>query len=291
MMSKKKQNLLLPEFKHKFVNKKIKTVVLGYTIVVICVGGIFSIQSRGIKNDLDTLYEKTNAYKTTENNVKTMENSIKDKQTELSSLNETFFPFANFIDFLYNSKPTSVAIISIETDTIVKEAEEKAIEEEKQKQLAEEGLLWEAEVVEEITEESSDVETGSDTSGQFLTTIDTETFGEDVLIGDDGEKLTDEEIEKKKAEIIERIEKNKEYTTLKYESDLKGNSVRVRGYSESIDEVSRYITAIKQGKSADYISSIVINGIEEKTLGNGEVVTLFELLIHLKDGGASNVID
>ena len=317
MFLKKKQNLLIYEYKHKYINSKIKNLVIGYVIIVVACGGVLFIRNTHLKKQVAYLKEKTDAYIEVEKKVTELQNSISQRHSEILSLNEKYFPFSDFINFMYQVKPNDLAILTVETDSIVREVEEKikqAEEEAKAKEEAEKSTAdTESSSSDEViiiggdssqsssetngeSSETTDSEGTVDDSGQFLTTIDTSELNESFSKDDYGNELTFEELEKKKEETIEKVEKNKEFKTLKYESDLKGSSIRITGYSESEKVVSEFISSLKAGGSS-YILSLSINGIEEKDLDSNienedeNKVILFELLINLKSEVTLNAIN
>ncbi len=126
-------------------------------------------------------------------------------------------------------------------------------------------------------------------SNVYIISIDTDDrlINEGVQEEDEENKKdskNDTKKEEKTAET-EKAEDGKEQIEeiipeIKYESDIVGKTLTVRGYSSKQEDISKFIYAIS---NLSYINNAVITGVEEHKMPDGLYYNIFEIKI---EGGA-----
>lgn len=108
-------NLLPEEYKKKLATKMyIKVGVFLATLIVVVVGFCTSqyllakVELNNINKDILTVNELNTK-------IKSLENSISNKQEQLNSANIEYFEFDTFMKAIYQYKPASVTIISLDS--------------------------------------------------------------------------------------------------------------------------------------------------------------------------------
>lgn len=246
MFGKKKINLLPAEYKSKIISRYL--IISGS-----CIGGIFAVLILGmliyigvLNLNIGSLNKQNTEYNTAKAKIADLEKQITSNQNFLTEQKKDFFGFYSFMDYLEYNKPEGLTIISVESvDRMVlpekKENEENAASSETAKQP-------------ESTDEIKDTATN-------------EADKKSEENNDDSSNIADDKAKKE------------ETKSAKYEKDLSGEKIVLRGFAKNTQDISKYIYKLS---SMPEISNITLSGIEEQVFNVSEKITIFEAVLEVR---------
>lgn len=234
-------NLLPEEYKKKLANATYTKIGIATVVIIAIIIGVFAAQLALAKLELSNMNKEVAEINEVNSKISSLENSIKEKTEQLNSTNLEFFEFDIFMKAIYQYKPASVTIISLDSqDRLITElqTEEEAAEQEGE---TEDNRTEAKKAADENLEASEKKEEAEST---------------------DNKATVDEE-----GNII-NIPIEKEPITSKF--------IYLRGFSNSADDIANYIYKISY---LDCVSDVTLTSIEERVDNEGKNTKVFELII------------
>ena len=237
LKERKKLNLLPIEVKEKYANKYMIYYIFSVAAILIFILGIQFTRIGITKLEINRIQTENARYETEEKNIEKLQKEIEGYKQFIDIYeSNSYFPFVTFMNDLEKNRPSSVYIISIDSDD----------------RLVNEG--------EQDETEKNNVVTNNKTNDSKSDNVKDNESEEDTTDETEAENREDEE-----TEIIPQI---------KYESDLMGKQLTLRGYSKSQADISEFIYLIS---NLDYITNAAITGIEEHKMMDGQNYNIFEI--------------
>ena len=233
-------NLLPDEYKKKLANAAYTKIGITTVILVAIFIGIFAGQLALAKIELNSMNKEVQEINEVNSKIAGLEQSIKQKTEQLNSTNIEYFEFDIFMKAIYQYKPASVTIISLDSqDRLVTELKTPA-EIEK----------------EEAEKEDNRTEAKKATDANLAAAEQRENGGSSEVATVD-----------EKGNVIS-IPVETQPITSKY--------IYLRGFSNSADDIANYIYKISY---LDCVSDVTLTSIEERVDNEGKNTKVFELII------------
>lgn len=236
MQPNKKINLLPLDVQNKYINKYIFT---SFALIggVLILALVFRFANIGFTSwQIKKIEAENQEYNNKKTEIEKIEKSLARYNDFKDMYEKGFFPFDDFMNDIEKNRPATVSILSVDTpDRLINEGKQEDKEESKDTDL-------------------KDTESKADESKK-----------------DESEKKTEEPAEKTETEEQEKPDD----TTIKYEKDLSGQTIVIRGYGSSQDDISRYIYNLSK---LPYIADVNVTAIEEHEIENGRY-NIFEITV------------
>lgn len=236
-------NLLPEEYKKKLANATYTRIGIATVIIIAIIIGIFAGQLALAKIQLNSMNKEVAEINEVNSKITSLENSIKQKTEQLNSTNIEFFEFDIFMKAIYQYKPASVTIISLDSqDRLITElqTEEEAAESGEQKEDNRTEAKKAADANLEAAENKEDAEKQNSNNK--------------ATVDEEGNVIS--------------IPVEKEPITSKF--------IYLRGFSNSADDIANYIYKISY---LDCVSDVTLTSIEERVDNTGNHTKVFELII------------
>lgn len=263
---KRNINLLPEEYKKKLSTRMYIKVALWASVVLAIIFLVFAgrfwqakYELKKANNDLQSTQEMTAK-------VKSLESSIELKRNKLKSSEEEYFEFDTFMKAVYEYKPSSVTLISLDSDDRLKTDEDykKIIEEAKKEASKDDKGNANAaantdakKAADENVKAAEEKKTGTAQDANKTGTAIDDTADEQTLIANEVEEF-------RAKPLTEKV-------------------LSLRGFSVSADDIANYIYKLSY---LNCVNDVQLTSIEERVDGDGNKTKVFELLIQVKTEGS-----
>lgn len=264
--AKKSINLLPEEYKKKLATKMYIKITLWVSVVIAIIVLIFAGRYWQAKFELKQANAELQSTQEMRSKITSLEHSIEVKRNRLKSSEEEYFEFDTFMKAIYEYKPTSVTIISLDSDDRLKTNED-------YKKMIESGKASDANPDKEA---STDAKKAADENVKAAEEKKAAENG-DTNNSTNGDNANTTDTDEQNA-ISAQIEELRS-------QPLTNKVISLRGFSVSADDIANYIYKLSY---LSCVEDVQLTSIEERLDGNGNKTKVFELLIQVRNEGGVN---
>lgn len=252
-------NLLPEEYKKKLITKLYIKIALWASVVAAVIFLMFAGRFWQAKYELKKANNDLQSTQEMSTKVKSLQSSIEFKRNKLKSSEEEYFEFDTFMKAVYEYKPSSVTLISLDSDDRLKSDEDikKMLEAEKK--------------------DNTDANAGGEANTDAKKAAD-----ENVKAAEEkktGESSTANNSDTDNADEQTKISNEVDALRAK---PLTDKILSLRGFSTSADDIANYIYKLSY---LNCVNDVQLTSIEERIDGSGNKTKVFELLIQVKTEG------
>lgn len=252
-------NLIPQEYRDKAENKIVIALALVIIAIAAIIAGYYGVQYFMADRELKKVNAAVEDISGLKSEITSVEDSIKSKRESLTVVQDKFLDFEMFMNALYEYKPASVTLISVDSEDRLPQSEGEGSEGSRDGG-AGSGFHGEGTGIPEVDESLSPAmqaaQENAEANGGTVST---------------GSEIVDSAIDAA-AGAIDGVT-----NTIQQEKDITDKNIYLRGYSVSSDDIADYIYKISY---LECVEDITLTSIENRIDSDGQATKVFEVVIN-----------